>query len=198
MLVAYDKEIAEGVRLARLGAAVGRDDAMALWSSGHALAYLAGELDVGMMLIDRACALNPNLAPAWTVAGWTHVYRGEPGPAIEKFDRSMRLSPLDPLLYICQSGIAFAHFLAEQYDEAVAWTERTLNEQPNWMTSARLKAAAYALAGRTEDARRAFAELQRVQPGMRLSEAREWMPPFRRPQDTERFLRGMREAGMPE
>jgi hypothetical protein len=44
-------EIAEGIRLARLAVALGRDDAVALTRGGHALAHLAGEVDSGIRLV---------------------------------------------------------------------------------------------------------------------------------------------------
>jgi adenylate cyclase len=49
-----DREIAEGVRLARRAAALGTDDPTALWSSGLSLARLADELETGAALIERA------------------------------------------------------------------------------------------------------------------------------------------------
>ena len=43
-------------------AELGRDDAVALCAAGSALVVVAGDLDDGAALIDRALALNPNLA----------------------------------------------------------------------------------------------------------------------------------------
>src|SRR5262249_23673620 len=40
-----DREIADGVRLARRALALGKDDLMALWSGGQSLAYLAGDVE---------------------------------------------------------------------------------------------------------------------------------------------------------
>ena len=71
-----EREIAEGVRLARRAVAVGKDDPTALWSGGHSLAYLAAEVETGAAYIDRAIVLNPNLAAAWSVSGWLRIYRG--------------------------------------------------------------------------------------------------------------------------
>lgn len=47
------REIAEGIRLARLAVELGRDDAVALTRGGHVLAHLAGDLDGGIAVIDR-------------------------------------------------------------------------------------------------------------------------------------------------
>src|SRR5262249_39248232 len=57
-----EREITDAVRLARRAAALGKDDPTALWSSGISLAYIAGELETGAAHIERALALNPNLA----------------------------------------------------------------------------------------------------------------------------------------
>jgi adenylate cyclase len=114
-----DREIADGVRLARRAAALGKDDPTALWSSGRCLAYLAGELETGAAHIERALLLNPNLAAAWSASGWVRTFLGEPAHAIERFERAMRLSPLDPFAYYAFAGMGEAHLFAGHYDEAV-------------------------------------------------------------------------------
>ncbi len=92
---------------------LGRDDAVALTRGGHALAHLAGDLDSGIALLDRAIFLNPNLASAWFLGGFLRTWHGECEDAtIEHFERAMRLSPVDPELYRMQAGIAMAHLFA--------------------------------------------------------------------------------------
>jgi TolB-like protein/class 3 adenylate cyclase/Flp pilus assembly protein TadD len=197
-LAASAPMIAEGVRLAHLAAANGRDDAASLWSAGHALALLAGALDAGALLTERACVLNPNSALAWNAVGIVNIYLGNLAIAITNFERAMRLSPVDPFLFQFQSGIAMSYFMSGQYDEALAWAERAVGEQPNWHAALRVRSAAYALSGRMEDARHAMAELRQVAPLMCLSGARDWMGPFRRPEHTARYIDGLRLAGLPE
>lgn len=72
-----EREIAEGVRLARRAVAIGMDDPVALLSGGGGLGYLAGELESGIAHVDRAILLNPNLAFAWSVSGYLRMYLGE-------------------------------------------------------------------------------------------------------------------------
>src|SRR5262245_3054723 len=93
------REVAEGAELAWRATELGKDDAVALARSGHALALLIGHLDSGVAFIDRALSLDPNLARGWYASGWVRVYRGEPELAIDHQARAMRLSPLDPTLY---------------------------------------------------------------------------------------------------
>jgi len=43
--------------------------------------------------------------------------------AINYFKRALRLSPLDPLIFLAQSGMARAQFFTGHYDEALAWSK---------------------------------------------------------------------------
>ena len=65
--------IAETTRLARRAALLGNEDALALTQAGNALAFVAGEIDEGATLLDRAIVLNPNLALAWHQGGWAKI-----------------------------------------------------------------------------------------------------------------------------
>jgi TolB-like protein len=64
-----EQEIAETARLAGKAAELGKDDAVALSFGGLALGYVAGDVEGGIALIDRALVLNPNLALRGTPAG---------------------------------------------------------------------------------------------------------------------------------
>ena len=83
-IVDPDREAAETAKLARQAAELGREDAVALFGAGIALAFVLGEIDNGDALIERALALNPNLAHAWFLSGWVKVWRGEPEVALER------------------------------------------------------------------------------------------------------------------
>jgi TolB-like protein len=194
----HDREIADGVRLARREAALGMDDPTALWSSGISLARLADEFETGAAHIERALALNPNLAAAWSASGWVRIYLGEPAAAIGRFERAMRLSPLDPLAYVACGGVGWAHLFAGHYDEAASWARKASQEQPNWATALRVAAIAYALSDRIVEAREAMARMLEIDPGLRLGNLARATPPFRRPEDLARWTEGLRKAGLPE
>ena len=123
-IIDREQETAETARLARRAAELGWDDAVALAWGGFALAYVVHDVEVGAALIDRALQLNPNLAEAWHFSGWVRIYLGEPEVAIEHLAHAMRLSPLDPLTFVAQMAIAFAHFFAGRYDDASSWAEK--------------------------------------------------------------------------
>ena len=192
-----EQEMAEGARLAMRAVELGKDDAVALSRGGHALAWFVRDLDAAASFLDRALVLNPNLAAGWNLSGWVRAYRGELGLAIEHHARAMRLSPLDPAVYNMQVGTAFAHFLADRYEDASAWAQRALHEQPNYPAANRILAASKALAGHLAEAQRAMAILRQLDPALRISNLGELIP-VRRPEHLAKFAEGLRLAGLPE
>ncbi|MGB2587516.1 MAG: adenylate/guanylate cyclase domain-containing protein [Pseudolabrys sp.] len=196
------QETAETARLARRAAELGWDDAVALAWGGFALAYVVHDVEVGAALIDRALQLNPNLAEAWHFSGWVRIYLGEPEVAIEHLAHAMRLSPLDPLAFVAQMAIAFAHFFAGRYDDASSWAEKALaksppglRERPVYHPALLIAAASNSLAGRLEEARNAIARLRKLNPTPHISNLKNQIP-LRRPQDLVRYTEGLRKAGL--
>jgi TolB-like protein len=192
-----EQDIEEASRLGRAAARLGGDDAVALSRAGHAVAYVAEDLEAGSRFIDRALELNSNLALAWFHSGWLRVWLGDPKVAIQHFVRFQRMSPVDPMLIRMNSGIAFAHALAGRYDEASSHAEQALNENPNSHQALRMGAMSHALAGRTDRAQKIMEHLRQIDPALRVSTLRQ-LTPLRRPQDMTTYAEGMRKAGLPE
>jgi len=191
-------EIEEAKKLARQAAELGRDDALALAVAGFVLARVAGDLDDAPGFIDKALALNANLARAWQHSGWVRIWLGEPELAIEHATRAMRLSPVDPWLCSMHTAIAFAHFFMGRYDEASSSVAAALRDRPHFQPALRLAAANHAVAGRMEKANEAVARLRALNPGLRLSNLKAWRAPQRRPEFSSMYEEGLRKAGLPE
>jgi TolB-like protein len=192
------QEVAEAARLARRAVDLGRDEAVALSLGGFVLAYVVGDLDDGAAFVDRALGLNPNLATAWGASGWMKTCFGEHNTAIEHAARAMRLSPLDPRLWSWQYFTALAHLFAGRYDEAASWVEASLRDQPNHLATLRVAAASNALAGRLEKAQKLMARVRHLDPALRISNLADVMSPWRRSEDRNRWVEGLRKAGLPE
>jgi tetratricopeptide (TPR) repeat protein len=192
-----DGEIVETTRLARRAADLGRDDAVALGTAGMALGYVVGDLDACAHLIDRALALNPNLAWAWLFSGWTKIWRGEPEGALEDVARAMRLSPHDPQFFNMQAAAGMAHLFAGRYGEAFSWAEMSVRDNPHHVLAACTAAAASALARRMPEAQRAGARLRELDPSLRVSNLEKFIP-LRRSEDFARLAEGLRGAGLPK
>ena len=109
----------------------------------------------------------------------------------------MRLSPLDPLMFSMQSGMAFGHFMAGRNDEAAYWAESAWRVKPSWLPTLRVAAANLALAGHLDRAQKAMARLRMLDPAFRISEVKDFVR-FGRPEDYARFEDGLRIAGLPD
>jgi tetratricopeptide (TPR) repeat protein len=191
------QETAAMGRLARQAARLGKDDPTALYAGGFALAQVEGHLDAGAALIDRALALDPNLAATWHTSGWVRIHLREPEAAIEHLTRAMRLNPVDPQPYMMQHGMAAAYFLAGRYEEASSWAEKALREHPNYLPAIRMSAASLAFAGRLTEAQKAMARMREIDPALRAAGLKDLVP-FRRPDDFARYVEGLRRAELPD
>jgi TolB-like protein len=192
------RETAEAERLARLAAEFGRDDAMALCLAGIVLGYVAGQLDDGNALINRALMLDPNLPWAWVFGSWIKIWLGDPEVALERATRAMALSPDDPeVLFFLQTATAYCHFLAGRYGDALSWAQTAVRQRPDVVISLSVAAASAALAGEPDVALRVMTRLRQLAPELRLSDLDE-LSPFGRADDRRRWTKGMREAGLPD
>ena len=190
------QEVAETTRLARRATELGRDDAVALCWGGYALAYVAGDVDAGLAFIDQALTLNPNLAAAWNYSGWVRIFLGDHQSAIDRFERALRLSPRDPTVFHMRTGIAYANFLAGNYEKASAAARDALRDQA-WLGGLRVLAASKALAGQLEEAREAVDRLLQLDPAVRISNLKDRISPLR-PEDFAKYADALRKAGLPD
>jgi tetratricopeptide (TPR) repeat protein len=109
----------------------------------------------------------------------------------------MRLSPLDPFIFRMHSGMAYAHFFASRYNEAIDWAEKAVRVRPTWLTAVREASASYALAGRLDDARKFMVRMREVDPALRLSNLKDLLP-LLRTEDFAKWADALRKAGLPE
>jgi TolB-like protein/class 3 adenylate cyclase len=191
------EEIAEAERLARRAIELDNDDPSVLALAGAALAYVVGEVEEGAVLASRAITLDPNLATARYWSGWTHLYLGDVGAAVEQFQIALRLSPLNPRIFIVQTGLAYAHFFAGRNEEASTWAATAVRQQPNHLGAQRIMMACNAMSGRVDEAREICARLMQLNPALRISRMK-YRTPFRRAEHIERLAQAYRIAGMPE
>jgi adenylate cyclase len=192
------QEKAETAWLVKRAAELGRDDADTLAQAGFALAYVVGDLDGAAAVTDRALTLNQNSVTVWHNSGWINVWRGESETAFKDLANAMRLSPLDPFLFGMLLGIAFTHFFAGRYAEAVSWAERAFREgPPSFLGPIALLAASHALAGQLGKAQEA-ATLLIQRDDTRTVTAEMDRLPLRRPEHIAKYKEGLRKAGLPE
>jgi TolB-like protein len=188
---------AEIARLVERAADIGTDDAVALCWAGHVHAYFFRDLDRALLLIDRALELDENLAVAWQRSGWVRGYAGDPDGAIESLNKAIRLNPLDPRVFLTQSAMAFAHFIAGRDGEAARWAAMALRVKPNWLPALRMTIASNAMCGQVGEAKRAVKTYLDIDPEVTIAKLCGYYP-FRRDADRQRLIAAMRKAGVRE
>jgi len=168
---------------------------LVLTCSGAAYS-ITGEHARAQGLIAKALMLDPNSAWAWHRSGWLNTYIRQPDRAIEDFQKAIRLSPVDPLMFNMFLGTGAAHFLRGDYFEAVDWIEKGLREKPDALWANRLLSASYFYAGRVDDAKRSLAAFCQAFPDMTVAKVLERTPGSMILK--ERFAAAFKELGLPE
>jgi TolB-like protein len=185
-------EIAEGMRLLRLALDIDGNDPMALSILGRETAFWSGDFDTAREMVDRAVACNPNIARAWSERGWTYQIAGQPEEAIRSFERAIRLSPLDPFLFVRFTGMSAALADLGRFEEAVAAARKAVLMNPRHLEAHRCLAVALAHLGREAEARETVTCLLELEPNFRISK---WTAGR---QQSEVRIDGLRKAGFPE
>jgi adenylate cyclase len=184
----------EAVRLARLVLSADDSDPEALAIAAVTLAFMVGDCESSVELADRAVVLNPNSYWAWASRGWVYRVAGLPEEAIQSFERSFRMSPVDPLLHRSFVGMGMALVELRRFDEAIGAGKKAQRQNPDYSGAYRCLASAFAHLGRDAEAREAAALVLQHDPGFTISS---WIA--RGGQTNAKLLiEGLRKAGLPE
>ncbi|MEA2876496.1 MAG: hypothetical protein QOF14_1692 [Hyphomicrobiales bacterium] len=143
----------------------------------------------------RAVNLNPNSAAAHAHLGRGLAFAGQDRESIEHSEEGIRLSPLDPMMALWFGAIAVAHFAAGRYAESAHYTTEAVRLRPGFQGAHRLHCASLALAGHIDEARTYLPTVRREQPQLSIDWIRVNVP-YQTPELMERFLDGMRKAGL--
>ena len=187
-------ETAEGMRLLRLALGIDGNATFVLSMLGHATAAFSGDFDTAREMVDRAVALNPNSSRVWEERGWTYLFAGRPEQAIRSFERRIRLSPFDPLLFSTLVGMGAAFIGLGRFDEAVSTAKKAVRQNPLYPGTYRCLASALAHLGREAEAGEAAAGLLELEPDFRISE---WMGRGGGAR-LQLYIDGLRRAGLPD
>jgi TolB-like protein len=193
------REKSEVMRLGGLVERVGQEDGVALGQAAWAVAYVLRDLPSAKRLVERALALNPNQASAWTASGWINVWMGHADTAMEHLQRAQRLDPsTTPAFGTRWSALAHAHFFLGQHEEGLAVAEQMLHHNSDVHPGLRIGAASAAFAGRSDVAHRLAARLKAVDPAFSVSRLSDYLGPYQKTEFLEKYAEGLRRAGLPE
>lgn len=172
-------------------------DAFVLAVAGHVFAFLHRQHEYAEQLFERALEINENSVFAWGMSALTYCYLGRADEAMERTRRAWRLSPFDPFNYHFLGAAGLAAFVAARYEEAVVWLRKAVRANRRFVPTQRHLVTSLAHAGREDEARAAAAELLALDPSFSINKLRSWYP-LRPPENLERYLAGLKMAGLPD
>ncbi|MGY2847665.1 Flp pilus assembly protein TadD [Bradyrhizobium sp. USDA 4509] len=171
---------------------VDANDTGALGIAGFVTAFLVGDHETGIDLVERAVAPNPNDARAWRQGGWVFKFAGRFEEAIRSFERGIRLDPLFPLLHNALTGVGQSLIELRRFEEAVAVSKKALRHNSSDSSTHRALVSALAHLGRNAEAREAVGRLLEVDPGFTISA---WLARAGQP-NSKLMIEGLLKAGL--
>jgi len=192
-----DGDLAQAFESARTGVRLDDGDPFALVALGR-VHTLRGEHDAAIAACDAAIALNPSYANAHFGRAHSLWMAGRPAEAILSHDEAMRLSPRDPMMWAFMASKAIALILLGRYDEGLDWARRAQQQRPDppiW--SIMPEVSALSRLGRLDEARATLERARALKPDASLVFVDQALP-FAHADDREHFVRGLREAGLPD
>jgi adenylate cyclase len=179
---------AKAIDLAHQALQAGESDPGVLANAALVLAQFGEDIEVMTRLIDRALTLNPSFARGWFRSGLIRIYAGQHDVAIGHLETSMRLSPRERIGTPLQ-WIGMALFFKRQFAEAASKLLLSVQDNPGSPTPYRALVACYAHMGRLGEARATIDKLRSLTSLLMPTNL-----PYRRPEDRELLLSGLRLA----
>jgi DNA-binding SARP family transcriptional activator/Tfp pilus assembly protein PilF len=173
------------------------ENAEALGIYAHMCSFLDKDFDSALHYFDRALQVNPNLAFIWALSALTYCYVGEPDIALQQLARHRDLSPMEPYPSLFDNPYAVAHVIKGDYERAAVLGRRVTKARPEFVNGYKPLIAALGHLGRRDEAEVYVKKLRTLEPDFTVQRFAQ-MYPFKYESDRERYMLGLRLAGVPE
>ena len=191
-----DADKAESIRLAENGLKLDNADPFVLWQAGTTIGIVKGDLDMMMNLVEHSLAINANSTRAWIARAWANCLVGRPEQAIPDAERAIRLSPLDPAMWVAHGHLANAHMQLENYEKAISWAKKSVAKHRHNLPAHQVLAASCSHLGLEDEAEEAINRVLELDPELTVTRLTQ-IYPVARYRNLEAFLDGLRRAGLP-
>jgi DNA-binding SARP family transcriptional activator len=182
---------------ARRAIKVDPDNAEALGIYAHVCSFFNRDFDNAIHFFDRALRLNPNLAFIWALSSATYSYIGEPDEALARLKRYRDLAPFDPYYSWFENFYTIAHMFKGDYEKVVEIGQRAVMVNPEFVNGYKPLIAALGHLGRCADAKPYVDKLLAIEPNFTVERFGQ-VYPIKQASDRERYMAGLRRAGVPE
>jgi adenylate cyclase len=140
---------------------------------------------------DQGLAIDPNNASLYNARGYSKINLGQFEEAKSDILKAMKLSPRDPQMGLWKANLADAEMGLGNYEAAIHLVQNAIDSGFRTSYSYRELAAAYALAGKTEEAKTALAAALKFTPKLTIKSVERTNP-------VSIVLEGLRKAGLKE
>ncbi|MCZ6862933.1 MAG: tetratricopeptide repeat protein, partial [Alphaproteobacteria bacterium] len=145
----------------------------------------------------QALELCPTEAENHALLGTTLGLAGDYLIGLRHVEEALRLSPRDTFRATWFNNLAMAASAAGDDKASVDWARKAIETNPTLPGGYRSLAASAGNLGRRSQARAALETLCELLPGLTVAHAKARLP-FKNSADLERYLDGLRKAGLPE
>jgi DNA-binding SARP family transcriptional activator/TolB-like protein/Tfp pilus assembly protein PilF len=192
-----DKANAEVQQHALRAITLDPENAEALGIYAHWCAKEAKDFDRALMLFDRALRLNPSSAFNWGLSALTYCYIGEPDAALQRLKRYRELASSELYFSYFEGFYTIAYTFKGDYERAVLVGRRAVEANPNFTAGYKPLIASLGHLGRREEAQVFVDKLLSLEPNFTVETFGQTYS-FKKAGDRERYMAGLRLAGVPE
>ncbi len=162
-----------------------------------ATAAVRGEIERGLRAAKRAVEVNPQAFMGHHMLGAVLNAAGRPAEAIEALTAAWRLGRHEPFRYDIANDLAWAHYMLESYDAALAWGQQALETNPRYLQSHLALAATLGQLGRAEEATPHVAAILEARPNFSVARYRTRII-YSGEDRKDRIVEGLVKAGLAE
>ena len=191
----FEASRSEALRLAEKAANLSGNDPLVLSVLGTVHTIIRNH-GTARILLERAVSIDPNAAWTWSQLGWLETYSDNCEAALAHFEKSRRLSPLDPMTFNNYVGMGPAYQGAGEYEKSIGLYRRALEERPNATWIHRSLASVLVAADRIEEAKASYTLLIESNPDLtavKIRKAMVFSPTF-----MDRMLTNLKTLGLPD
>jgi adenylate cyclase len=117
---------------------------------------------------------------------------------VRSFERTIRMSPVDPQLHFAFVGMGYAFIELGRFDEAIVAGKKAQRQNAIFPGTYRCLASAFAHLGRDAEAREAAARVIEFDPAFSISAWIARAPGLGGQSGSKVLIEGLRKAGLPE
>jgi len=174
--------------------AVALDDALGMVHTRLGWIHLfRGEHDKAIACLERGVALDPNDAEVYAYFAEALNYSGDPEKSIALTEKAMRFDPLLPPN--CAFHLGHSYYLLRRYDDAEMMIRSAIDRAPALPVAHLFLAVVYSEIDRVHEAAAEIETVLKLVPGYTLAVINQ-MFPYRSAEVKNRFLEGLRKAGI--